>query len=167
MISVAFNALTSGRTQHRRARAARFQELAFGGGSPLEIDLLASHERTVRIGELDAAGELAPARATAVAGRDEWAAPADLRHQADARELGRGEHAVGTLRGQVLEAQIGRGFQYTHGTMSPFGVMRTVWRPHPEPFLNGAPSMALRIGSVVLTSRAAASSRRNPSQNSS
>src|SRR2546422_10194332 len=23
-------------------------------------------------------------------------------------------------------------------TMSPFGVMRTVWRPHPEPFLNGA-----------------------------
>src|SRR5207245_3294129 len=53
--------------------------------------------------------------------------------------------------------------QYTHGMISPFGVMRTVWRPHPDPFLNGSPSIALRIGSVVLTSLGGASSRWKPS----
>src|SRR5262249_29464947 len=151
---------------HRRARAASLQEVACRGGGPLKLDCLASHERAVRVRELDAAGQLAPARAAPVTGGDERATPADVRHSAGALELPRGEDSVGALRQHVVEPTVGLG-PIPQGTMSPLGVTRTVLRPHPDPFLNGWPSIALRIGSVVLASRAAASSRRNPSQNSS
>jgi len=155
MISVAFTDVTVRPGPAPSCTRCRFSRARARPRGPLELNPLASHQRA-----------LAPPRAASLTGRDKRAAPAHVRHLADVCELRRGEDAVGALRGRSSRRRSDL-FQYTHGTMSPLGVMRTVWRPHPDPFLNGSPSIALRIGSVVLTSRAAASSRRNPSQNSS
>src|SRR5262245_3312529 len=61
----------SGRSEDRGAGAPCLEELDRVGAGPFEVHLLAAHERAVRVRPLDAAGELAAARATAVAARDE------------------------------------------------------------------------------------------------
>src|SRR6267142_4637839 len=96
----------SSRSEDTRAGAARLEEVTRVGACPVERHRLASHERAVGVGGLDAARQLTPRRAPPVAGGHERAAATRGRNLAHPGELGGREHPLAPGVRQVLEAEI-------------------------------------------------------------
>src|SRR5262249_24996594 len=73
-----FGARRSERGEHGRAGAAGLEEIRPGGWGPPEVDGLASHERAVRVGLVDASRKLTAPGAPTLAALHERAALAHV-----------------------------------------------------------------------------------------